>query len=454
MPGLCYTGTRKQDPMKTASIAIVASAFLAFGLALPASADTVTLTPSADTYVMNNSPSTNFGSQDAAYISFDPGPLYARTLLKFDLSSIPAGSTIESATLIMTLKSYSIDATTQTAIYRSIGDWEENAVTWNDMPALGDQIQSQLVAGYSPEYWDLTDAVKNWLSGAWANQGVVIKTNESYGPYLTFGYWTRESGLASNAPQLAVTYTPPAVAAVKISDLSVAPGTTAVTVSFMTNVSATGTVEYGTTADYGLSVTEDGTPGLNHAITLLNLSPNTTYHFRAKAAAADSSDMTADTVFTTGLVSPAPRPANAGELVKTAGSTAVYYIGSDGKRHAFPNALIYASWYPDFSGVKTISDSDMATYQLGGNVAYKPGSRLVKFQSLPKTYAVDRNGTLRWVKDEATAVALYGADWNSKVDDLSDALYTDYTFGADIASSADYSPASAAASAPTISDNL
>src|SRR5262249_22936910 len=30
---------------------------------------------------------------------------------------------------------------------------------------------------------------------------------------------------------------------------------------------------------------------------------------------------------------------------------AVYFFGNDGKRHAFPNARVYATWYADFSGV-------------------------------------------------------------------------------------------------------
>jgi len=111
----------------------------------------------------------------------------------------------------------------------------------------------------------------------------------------------------------------------------------------------------------------------------------------------------------------APAP---GDLIKASASS-VYYLGADAKRYVFPNEKIYFSWYNDFSGVKTITDQELAAYTIGGNVTYKPGVRLVKIQSDPKVYAVASGGTLRWVPDETTATAIYGANWSKMVDDLS-----------------------------------
>lgn len=133
---------------------------------------------------------------------------------------------------------------------------------------------------------------------------------------------------------------------------------------------------------------------------------------------------------------------------------AVYYRGADGKRHAFPNANIYFTWYPDFSTVKTISAGEMATYPLAKNVTYRPGSRLVKFSTLNNVYAVARGGTLRWVKTEAAAATLYSATWNKGVHDLSDAFYPDYKFGADINIAADFSPSAEMSGTATIDQNF
>ncbi len=109
--------------------------------------------------------------------------------------------------------------------------------------------------------------------------------------------------------------------------------------------------------------------------------------------------------------------------------SAVYYCGIDGKRYAFPNAKTYATWYGDFSKVKTISARDMAALPLGGLVTYRPGTRLVKIQSDPKTYAVGVGGLLRHVPDEATAAALFGPAWSALVDDIDVGFFVNYRVG-------------------------
>ncbi len=128
-------------------------------------------------------------------------------------------------------------------------------------------------------------------------------------------------------------------------------------------------------------------------------------------------------------------PANAkvDALVKLANDQAVYYIGLDGKRHPFPTSQAYFSWYPDFSKVKTISATEMASISLGKPILARPGSHWVKIQSDPKTYFVSPDGyTLRWIKDEATALTLGGSDWNKNIIDVEPTYFTKYKMGADI----------------------
>jgi hypothetical protein len=119
-----------------------------------------------------------------------------------------------------------------------------------------------------------------------------------------------------------------------------------------------------------------------------------------------------------------------GLRIKARGSSAVYYCGADGKRHPFPNQKIHDSWFVgDFAGVWEVSMDTLAKIPMGQNVTYRPGVRMVKVTTDPKTYAVDANGTLRWVKTEAAAVRLYGTDWNKMIDDLPDAFFFDYKTG-------------------------
>jgi hypothetical protein len=118
-----------------------------------------------------------------------------------------------------------------------------------------------------------------------------------------------------------------------------------------------------------------------------------------------------------------------GTLISPVSSKAVYYCGANGKRYVFPNQDIYASWYADFSTVQTISDAELAAIPIGGNVTYRPGTRLVKITTDPKVYAVDRYGTLRWVSNPEVAAALYGSAWATQVRDLPDAFFFNYTVG-------------------------
>lgn len=123
-----------------------------------------------------------------------------------------------------------------------------------------------------------------------------------------------------------------------------------------------------------------------------------------------------------------------GALIKTKEFDSVYYY-KGGQRWVFPNLKTFKSWYKDFSTVQVIPRAELETYSIhlpGSNIVYRAGTRLVKITTDPKVYAIEPGGKLRWVKDEATAKALYGNDWAKRVDDVPDAFFTNYNVGADL----------------------
>jgi hypothetical protein len=126
--------------------------------------------------------------------------------------------------------------------------------------------------------------------------------------------------------------------------------------------------------------------------------------------------------------------ATAGDLLKASGP-AVYYYAADGKRYVFPNEKTYFSWYNDFSSVKTISDAELAAIPIGGNVTVRPGTKLVKIQTDPKVYAVTKCGVLHWVESETIARNLYGDAWATRVIDVPDAFFVNYTIGSSVSTS-------------------
>lgn len=132
---------------------------------------------------------------------------------------------------------------------------------------------------------------------------------------------------------------------------------------------------------------------------------------------------------------------------------AVYYQGADGKRHAFPSDKVYFSWYQNFDGIQSVDGTTLGAIPLGANVIYRPGTTLVKFETVNKVYAVARGGVLRWITSESAARELYGTDWGTKVNDISDTFFGNFSIGADIVAASDYSPAAETAAATTIDGN-
>lgn len=124
-----------------------------------------------------------------------------------------------------------------------------------------------------------------------------------------------------------------------------------------------------------------------------------------------------------------PVHCEAGALIRIPENSSVYYCGADGKRYVFPNFKTYATWYSDFSSVKTISLEEMSKIMLGGNITYRPGVKLVKIQTDPHVYAVDLNGTLRLMITPEIAEKYYGANWNKNVEDIPDTFFTNYKIG-------------------------
>lgn len=133
---------------------------------------------------------------------------------------------------------------------------------------------------------------------------------------------------------------------------------------------------------------------------------------------------------------------------------AVYYYGSDGKRHAFPNEQTYWTWYGAFGNIVLVTPELMQNIPLGRNVTYKPGARLVKFTTSNRVYAVSKGGVLHAIANEAIAISIFGADWAKMVDDINDVFYGNYVIGDEIDSSRGWDQKKTLSSTKVINDSL
>ncbi|MBU0569822.1 hypothetical protein KKB40_03500, partial [Patescibacteria group bacterium] len=125
------------------------------------------------------------------------------------------------------------------------------------------------------------------------------------------------------------------------------------------------------------------------------------------------------------------KPADADwELVRSKDFGTIYYIDSLGLRHPFPNLTTYQSWYGnDFSKVLSVPNDFLSNYPLGKNITIRPGTYLVKVRTAPQVYTVEQGGVLREIQNESIAEEIYGADWTSRVVDLPDVFFDDYSIG-------------------------
>jgi hypothetical protein len=121
-----------------------------------------------------------------------------------------------------------------------------------------------------------------------------------------------------------------------------------------------------------------------------------------------------------------------GKLVKATNSPAVYLAANDGKRYVFFGEGQYFSWFKNFNSVQSVSSAAVASMPLGGNVLYRPGSRLLKVASSPRIYAVGKDGALHWVTSEEVVTSVFGTYWKQQIDVIDEASLADYAIGAPI----------------------
>jgi len=168
----------------------------------------VVIQPIADSFINEQSQGTNYGSQPTMDVQ-RRATRNRRSLVKFDLSTIPPNSTINSATLEL----YSTVAPTtsqQLDIHRITSSWQETTVTWSSQPTFDSVISSSIQGGTGTGWkiWDVTGLVKDWYLGTYQNYGFLVKSNLETGTtaYL-YSFATKEN--STNKPILRVNYTPP-----------------------------------------------------------------------------------------------------------------------------------------------------------------------------------------------------------------------------------------------------
>lgn len=203
-------------------------------------AATITLTPSKDNtlYEIEDGSLSN-GKGQYFFTGMTIEPLRKRGLIAFDLASIPAGSTIVSATLRLNM-SRTIALAEPTSLHRVLADWGEAGSDAPGQEGSGALAQTGdatwLHRFYPSTFWatpggdfdatpsatttvgfedvyfwssaEMVADVQEWLNDSATNFGWLVFTYE--GDFPSAKRWdTRENPVPENRPQLTIRYSPP-----------------------------------------------------------------------------------------------------------------------------------------------------------------------------------------------------------------------------------------------------
>jgi len=196
---------------------------LVFGLV--ALADTVSLTPVADTTISEGSAAHADGISPSMIVGH-LDPLHAnipvRGLLRFDLSNLPSGAVVTSAMVRITVTASASVKTDSHLLNRLNSDWLESAATWTNsgladweqagadfVPTPDSAVPVSGAGAYTfVSSSGLVDTVQMWLTNASSNHGWIIRSESEADGRNARRINTREA--AADQPTLVLDYIAPA----------------------------------------------------------------------------------------------------------------------------------------------------------------------------------------------------------------------------------------------------
>jgi hypothetical protein len=208
--------------------------------------------------------------------------------IKLGLSSIPAGSTIASATLTLT-ESGCLTGTACASSAIDVYQPAEDVATVGTGPGLAGDSMPNLVTATAPATqgtWDITGLVQSWVAGE-ENDGLTIQAPASGTAGISY-YSPTANVTSNNLPTVTVGYIPPSVPTAPTA-LTVTPGDGGALVTWAdpanwgyADATGTATASFTVQALSGSTVVTSATTSSNSAVTS-GLTDGTSYTFKVTA---------------------------------------------------------------------------------------------------------------------------------------------------------------------------
>jgi hypothetical protein len=176
----------------------------------------LTLSPVADVDIYQGTAGTNYGTDPFVVAGKDSTGKDDKILIKFDISSIPVGATVTSATLRLNLASSSGTGSYNIGVYKIIASWTETTATWTNMSSATKYNSTQLavtnvtLGSTGFKEWTIpVGLINEWRDGIpTPNYGIaLVYEGTSKGPDYQFA--SKENLTVASRPQLVINYTKP-----------------------------------------------------------------------------------------------------------------------------------------------------------------------------------------------------------------------------------------------------
>ena len=179
-----------------------------------------TFLATADATVMQGYASQDFGDTIDMWAGYDdllnPDGKIVRSLVKFNIASLPANQVVTKATLrVHLVETWDFPNTSRMiTTYRITGSWLENGVNWNNKPGFGQSYGSKSIRNddFTWHEFDVTNLVKDWYNDTFTNHGIMLRGPEISGANSSWRSFSTREG--SFRPELIIEYaasTPPAL---------------------------------------------------------------------------------------------------------------------------------------------------------------------------------------------------------------------------------------------------
>ena len=148
-----------------------------------------------DTWIDGWSPDTNYGNSDTMKVRSGG---WMSSLVRFDLSQVPAGATIIEADLALWAIRRSNDNPTDIDVHQVTTTWDATGATWNDArvgipwQSSGGDFEPSIVDSATvstTEAWyhfDLASTAQQWVDTPNSNHGVILRSTNAYGVEYEF----------------------------------------------------------------------------------------------------------------------------------------------------------------------------------------------------------------------------------------------------------------------------